>query len=643
MDKTSAIVVGSCIALLAANWWYTSNQTPPAQAPQAQTAPATPAETAAAPAPTAQPLDSPATAPATPAEVTPATPVPQVIATLTSTDSQGKPVARYSFRDIGGSIQSVDMLGQAINSTKEELRGDVSINSNVPQGIGTLMFRLSNDAAPAFDQTVYKVDTANTNDKQVTLLARMGDLTVRKVYKLVPVTAAEGKVTEGNAYTLTLDVSVWNTGSAPLGVTNWGLYAGGRSQINHSEGSIYTHYIMLENGDFEKETRGSFDPFFGSAKQQIYVTDCKKLEWVGTMSQYYATVVMPTADSARNAYYAAPTRYKLPVTGEEVDGVEIAAGIPDFTLAAQAPGMPSMRTLSYRIFTGPKLNLMLEDMTQDIPRIEQIMDYGWLYLISYPMNWLINIFHDWFGNWGWAIVAMTFVVRLVIWPLYRKSYMSMKRMSLLQPKMKELKEKYPDDQQKVSMEMMRLYKEYGISPFGGCLPMFLQIPIFFAFFYVLQTAAELRGAPFLGWVTDLSQMDTVCTLPFTILGWEPAINVLPFIMAASMIAMMKMTPQAGDPTQQKIMKFMPVMFFLFCYTYPSALALYWTTTNIISIIQTLIIRRLPQPTLEKVDPKKQKQPKKGGFLDRMQRMMEEQQKALDEQKRQAAMRNNGKQ
>ena len=639
MDKTSAIVVGSCIAILAANWWYTSNQTPPpAAAPQAQTAPAIPAEAPVAPA--AQPLDTQSTP--TPAVASPATPVPQVIATLTSTDSQGKPVAKYSFSDIGGSIQRVDMLGQAINSTKEELRGDVSINGNVPQGIGTLMFRLSNDAAPAFDQTAYKVDEANTNDKQVSLLARMGNLTVRKIYKLVPVAQADGEVTEGNAYTVTLDVSVWNTGDTPLGVANWGLYAGGMSQINHSEGSIYTHYIMLENGDFEKENRGSFDSFFGSAKQRLYVTDCKKLEWVGTMSQYYSTVVMPMPDSARNAYYAAPTRYKLPVTGEEVDGVEIAAGIPDFTLAAQSPGMPSMRTLSYRIFTGPKLNLMLEDMTQDIPRIEQIMDYGWLYLISYPMNWLINVFHDWFGNWGWAIVAMTFVVRLLIWPLYRKSYMSMKRMSLLQPKMKELKELYPDDQQKVSMEMMRLYKEYGISPFGGCLPMFLQIPIFFAFFYVLQTAAELRGAPFMGWVTDLSQMDTVYTLPFTILGWEPVINVLPFIMAASMIAMMKMTPQAGDPTQQKIMKFMPVMFFLFCYTYPSALALYWTTTNIISIIQTIIIRRLPQPTLEKVDPKKQKQPKKGGLLERMQRMMEEQQKALEEQKRQNAMRNNGK-
>ena len=633
MDKTSIIVVGSCIALLGVNWWYTSNQTPPpAPAPQAQTAPATPiAEQPAAP--------QQATAPATPAYATPAVPVPQTIATLTSHDAAGKPVARYTIQDIGGSVKCVDMLGQAMNSTKEELRGDVSINGNVPQGIGTLMFRLSNDAAPAFDQTTYSVIPELTNDKQVALIARMGDLMVRKIYALAPLQQGD-KTLDGNAYVLNLTVDVQNVGSVPLSAANWGLYAGGMSQINHAEGSIYTHYIRLENGDFEKENRGSFDPFFGSAKSRIYTTGSKDLKWVGTMSQYYSTVVMPLSESGNNSWYAAPARYKLPVTNEEVDGVEVAAGVPDFTLSPKTADMPGgVRSLSYKIFTGPKLNLMLEDMTHDIPRIEQIMDYGWLYLISYPMNWLINIFHDWFGNWGWAIVAMTFVVRLIIWPLYRKSYTSMKRMSLLQPLMKELKEKYPNDQQKVSMEMMNLYRQYGISPFGGCLPMFLQIPIFFAFFYVLQTAAELRGAPFLGWVTDLSQMDTVYTLPFTIMGWEPAINVLPFVMAASMIFMMKMTPQAGDPTQQKIMKFMPVMFFLFCYTYPSALALYWTTTNIISIIQTLIIRRLPQPTLEKVDPKKRKQPKKGGFLDRMQRMMEEQQKALEEQKRQANMRN----
>ena len=291
------------------------------------------------------------------------------------------------------------------------------------------------------------------------------------------------------------------------------------------------------------------------------------------------------------------------------------------------------QSFSYETFTGPKYNLMLADMTEEFNMIDEIMDYGWLYLISYPMNWIINVFHGWFGNWGWAIVAMTFVIRFLIWPLYRKSYMSMKRMSLLQPMIKEIKEKYGDNQQQAAVEMMALYKKYGISPMGGCLPMLLQIPIFFAFFYVLQTAAELRGAEFMFWVTDLSQPDTVCHI------FGLPLNILPFIMAASMIAMMKMSPSAGDPMQQKIMKFMPLLFFLFCYTYPSALALYWTTTNIISIIQTLIIRRLPQPTLEEVKADAKGGNKKEGFFARIQRMAEEQQKALDAQKRQNNMRN----
>ena len=272
MDKTSIIVISSCIALLGVNWWYTSTQTPPpaAPAPQVQTAPATPDATPAA----AQPA---ATTPATPAFVSPATPEPQIVATLTSHNSEGKPVARYNIQDIGGSVKCVDMLGQAINSTKEELRGDVSINGNVPQGIGTLMFRLGNENAPAFDQTTYSIIPELTNDKQVALIARMGDLMVRKIYSLAPLQQKERTV-EGNAYVLNLTVDVQNVGSIPLSAANWGLYAGGMSQINHSEGAIYTHYIMLENGDFEKETRGSFDPFFGSAKSRIYQTDNKKLE-----------------------------------------------------------------------------------------------------------------------------------------------------------------------------------------------------------------------------------------------------------------------------------------------------------------------------------------------------------------------------
>jgi len=638
MDKTSVIVVSACVALLAGHFWYQSSQTAATQpedskvpAAAAAAAPGTPsAEPPAAPAPQQDVLPHPLPAPAA---ATPATLAPKVIATLTSKDSQGHEVARYNFQDIGGSLKSVDMIGKPINSTKKELQEDVSINGNVPQGIGTLMSGLSDSSAPLFDDAAYSVIPSLTNDRQVALIGRKPGMTIVKTYSLKPI-EKDGKAIEGNAYMLQLKVQIQNTGATPLAFNNWGVYAGGMCQINHEESSRYTYYVYLEDGEFQKESIGSFNPFFGSKKDRIYSVDNKNIEWAGLMNQYYSTLVIARGQAATKGIYAAPAQYRLPVTGEEADGVELSLAMPSFTLSPKTEQMlGGCQEFNYDIFTGPKLNMMLSDMTEDVRMIDRIMDYGLLYIISYPMNWLINVFHSWFGNWGWAIVAMTFVVRLLIWPLYRKSYMSMKRMSLLQPKMQELKEKYPDDQQKVSMEMMRLYREYGISPMGGCLPMLLQIPIFFAFFYVLQTAAEFRGAPFLGWVTDLSQMDTICTVP--IFGFELPINILPILMAISMMVQMAMNPTAGDAMQQKIIKLMPLFFFLFCYTYASALALYWTTTNIISIIQTLLIRRMPMPTLEKVAHKKGKNGKKGFF----ERVMDAQQAALREQQRQAQMRN----
>lgn len=653
MDKTAWFVVSTCVVLLGLNFWYQSEQqaqTPPpapAAVQQAQpesagaAAPGEQAGTANTPSPAAAGSENAQTSPATPAAATaPATPAelpalrqPQLLATLVSRDENGKEVARYSFQDIGGSLSKVDMVGKAINSTRPELQQDVSLNGGAAQGIGALMFGLSNDQPPAFDQSIYRLVPEQTDDRQVTLLGRVGDMIVRKIYALKPAKQGDRTI-EGNNYVLTLKIDFQNAGEQTLSIRNWGVYAGGMSQISHEETSRYTHYVMLEDGNFRKESIGSFRPwFFGNDKDRIYRKDLDQLAWGGVMNQYYSLLMKPTEGSGNDALYAAPGKYTLPVTREEVEGLEVGIGMPDFTLSPRTSEMPGgQKSLSYEIFAGPKLNLMLSNMTDEFRMIDRIMDYGWLYLLSYPMNWLINVFHDWFGNWGWAIVAMTFVVRLIIWPLYRKSYMSMKRMSLLQPRMKELKEKYPDDQQKVSMEMMKLYREYGISPMGGCLPMFLQIPIFFAFFYVLQTAAEFRGAPFIGWVTDLSQMDTVCTIP--LMGWHLPLNILPIVMAVSMIVQMHMTPQAGDPMQQKIMKFMPLMFFLFCYTYPSALALYWTTTNIISIMQTWIIRRMPMPELKKVPARP-----RNGKKSFMERMMEAQQAALAEQQRQANMRN----
>lgn len=623
MDKTAWFVVTLCMALLGLQWYVTKDA-------RAEAAAAAPAEqTAPAALPAAE--ETPAAA-AAPTESVPVSPAPAAaakeIATLTAKDSNGKEVTRYHFTDIGGSISHVQMLGAAVNSTKPEMQDDVLLNSNPNQGIGTLMFGLSAESTPTFDNAVYQVVPAQTNDQQVTLLAKVGDLLVRKTYTLKPLQQGE-ETLEGNAYVISLKVDLQNTAGSVQEAKSWGIYAGASQQISADEFSRYTYFVRLENGDFEKDSVGAFNPWLRKKKSRIYETDCDDLEWVGSMNQYYATLIKPGAGSDNDSYYAAPTSFPLQNSTETAEGVEMALGVPAFSLSAktqeQAGGQQSF---SYDIFAGPKLNIMLNEMTDEFRMIDRVMDYGILTPISYPMNWLINVFHGWFGNWGWAIVAMTFVVRGLIWPLYRKSYVSMKRMSLLQPKMQELKNKYPDDPQKVNMEMMKLYREYGISPMGGCLPMLLQIPIFFAFFYVLQTAAEFRGAEWILWVTDLSQTDTLFS--FALLGYDIPINVLPIVMAVSMIVQMHMTPATGDPTQVRIMRWMPLMFFVFCYTYPSALALYWTTTNIISIIQTLIIRRvMPEPKLEKLKAKKGA--KKGFF----ERMMDAQQAALAEQQRQA--------
>ncbi len=620
MDKTGWIVVSLCAALLGLQWYYNSTQEPAPQAPTAPAAATAPVEPAAA---ATTPAATPASVATTPAPALPAV-EKKVIATLTSKNAEGKPVAKYNFCNIGGAISGVEMLGQVINSTREELKGtDVSINSNPDAGIGALVFGLSNDRAPQFDQAVYEYRADLSNENQVTLLGRVGDLIVRKVYTLKPLKQGE-KTIDGNAYVLNLKVDVQNTSGQTLNAQDWGLYAGGMGQISKDESSYYTYFVHLEDGSFEKNSASDFRPWLGKPKERRYDKELDSLEWVGVMNQYYASIVKPDKSSGNNAMYAAPAQFPLQVSGDKTECVEVALGMPGFSLAGKTDAMMGgQKSFSFDIFTGPKLNLMLNDMTDDFRMIDRVMDYGIFTIIAYPMNWLVNLYHGWLGNWGWAIIAMTITIRLLIWPLYRKSYTSMKRMSLLQPQMQALKEKYPNDQQKVQMEMMKLYQQYGISPMGGCLPMLLQMPIFFSFFYVLQTAAEFRGEGFIGWVTDLSQMDTVFSFPF--MGYEVPVNILPILMAVSTIIQMHMTPATGDATQVKIMRWMPLMFFLFCYTYPSALGLYWTTSNLISILQTIIIRRMPAPELVKV------QKKKGAKKSFMERMME-QQAALERQR-----------
>ncbi len=222
------------------------------------------------------------------------------------------------------------------------------------------------------------------------------------------------------------------------------------------------------------------------------------------------------------------------------------------------------------------------------------------------------------GQFGFAIILITIMIRIAIWPVYAKSTRTMKKMAKLGPLQKELKEKYKDEPERLNRETMQLYRDHQINPAGGCLPMFIQMPVFLGFYRMLFSAVELRHQSFL-WVEDLAMPDTLFHIPF--LGNMP-FNLLPLLMAVTMVIQMQLTPKSGDKTQQRIFMFMPVFFLFICYNFAAALALYWTTQNIFSIGQTWLMNKLPEPELKKVKSKK----KSGGFLARLAEQAEAQQK-----------------
>jgi YidC/Oxa1 family membrane protein insertase len=241
-------------------------------------------------------------------------------------------------------------------------------------------------------------------------------------------------------------------------------------------------------------------------------------------------------------------------------------------------------THKYRLYIGPKKISYLRNVGNDL---EKLVDFGWFDFIARPCLWLLNLFYSVIPNYGVAIIILTILVKVLLWPLGQKSYKSMSEMKRLQPLMKEIREKYKDDKQRMNQEVMGLYKTYKINPLGGCLPMVVQLPVFFALYRMLYQAIELRHAPFFLWINDLSAPDRLFNFDFTIPFMEPpyGIPVLTVIMGASMLLQQKMSPPMGDATQAKMMMFMPIIFTVIFINFSSGLVLYWLVNNILSIAQ----------------------------------------------------------
>lgn len=281
--------------------------------------------------------------------------------------------------------------------------------------------------------------------------------------------------------------------------------------------------------------------------------------WVGLVQHHFVSAWLPQGGVKREYYTRAlgDGRYSA--------GVILAEG-------SLAPGQ--QKTFTVPLYAGPQNQTLLE---KTAPGLDLSRDYGWLTPLAYPIFWSLEKIERLVGNWGWAIIILTILIKLALYPLSAAGYKSMAKMKKLTPRLQQLKETYGDDRAKLHQAMAEMYKTEKINPLGGCLPILIQIPVFIALYWVLLAAVEMRGAPWIGWITDLTAPDP----------WF----ILPIVMGITSVLQVKLNPQPMDPMQAKIMMIMPVAFTVMFVFFPAGLVLYWVVNNILSIAQQWAINR----------------------------------------------------
>ncbi|MFY1026724.1 membrane protein insertase YidC [Actinobacillus seminis] len=286
-----------------------------------------------------------------------------------------------------------------------------------------------------------------------------------------------------------------------------------------------------------------------------------KAGWVAILQHYFVSAWIPNQDADNQLYTLTDKPNNIGSIGYRGPVTVVPAG--------------ATQIITSKLWTGPKLQ---DQMGEVANHLDLTVDYGWAWFIAKPLFILLTLIQSLVQNWGLAIIGVTLVVKAILYPLTKAQYTSMAKMRMLQPKMQEMRERFGDDRQRMSQEMMKLYKEEKVNPLGGCLPILLQMPIFIALYWTFMEAVELRHAPFFGWIQDLSAQD-----PY---------YILPILMGGSMFLLQKMSPTpVTDPMQQKVMNFMPLIFMVFFLWFPAGLVLYWLVSNLITIVQQQLIYR----------------------------------------------------
>jgi YidC/Oxa1 family membrane protein insertase len=528
---------------------YAPPPVPAASSSQSATGPAAPEAEALPDLPSASSDDAPPAAagtaaePAASSDATPAS--PSVIRVTTD-------VLSMDISTRGGELIRADLLKYPVEKNRPDLPVRL-FNPTPPIYVARSGLRAADQRAEPTHQVTYQTPAmeytlaAGQQELVVPLTWTDGQgITVVKTYKFKP-----------GSYRIDLTYDVVNTSDSDYKAASYV--------------QIVRHYEHVERSYFNVETYAYRGPaiYDGKAYRKLDVEDEDDRTfkasitsgWMAALQHHFVAAAVPPAGAAYD--------YQLSLNNNN-----------DFVLSYRGPleTVPAggKHTFTETLFVGPKLQ---EQLAQTGPKLERVADYGKLTILSEPLFWLLEKVHGVVGNWGWAIIIVTFLIKLAFYKLTAASGRSMAKMRTLGPRIKAIQERYKDDREQLGRQMMEIYKREKINPLAGCLPILIQIPFFLAFYWVLLESVEMRQAPFLGWITDLSSRD-----PYFI---------LPILMGAAMFAQFKLQPMpSADPVQAKIFMLMPIIMAVTMAWFPAGLVLYWLTNTLLSIAQQWRINKL---------------------------------------------------
>jgi len=465
------------------------------------------------------------------------------------------PLFEAKISERGAAINSITLFGY-----KTTLSEDSAFMNLIDlENAGTALISFKNNVIPDLDKVLYDAQISHSKIEVTT------PKELQFIYKLPQgIRIIKNYFFDPTSYMIGLTVVIENPTDFPIGDQ---LQVSIRSQVPENVGGyIFEGPALHLNGHLEEI---NLDDIEDSGIHNGTIS------WAAIEDRYFASAVLPL-DAQENIQAHIWLENQI---------IQVDLQMPHANIEPQ-----KQRLYNFSLFFGPKSLELLNGLENNF---HEIINFGWFDIIARPCLYLMNLIYQIIPNYGIAIILLTLLIKILFWPLGNKSYESMNQMRKLQPRMKELQEKFKDDRQKMNQELMNLYRVYKVNPLGGCIPMLLQIPVFIALYRMLYQAIELRHAPFFLWINDLSAPDRLFQFEGYIpLMQEPyGIPVLTIIMGGTMFLQQKMSPPPGDPSQAKMMMFLPVFFTFIFINFPAGLVLYWLINNVASILQQYYVNK----------------------------------------------------